>query len=120
MCTERSTIENCHGLCKGVVEAVAGMMVPRAASCGRDARGCARLGALQKNLPCHTPLALGGGVAGHSNIAMLFHLQGRYAEAQARFQIVLELGKRTLEEDHALMVPPLQPPAGGPSPTPSP
>ena len=66
------TIENRYDLCKGVLEAVAGMMVPGAASCGRDTQVCVRVGAHQKNVMCHTLLALGGGVAGHINIAMLF------------------------------------------------
>ena len=56
------TIENSNDLCKGRLEAVSGVMDPVAESCGRDAQVSA-CGGTQKNLTCHTPLALRAGVA---------------------------------------------------------
>ena len=63
------TIENSNGLCKGRLEAVAGVMDPVAESCGRDAQVARVWGHTKKSDVPHTPGAEGRSRAQHPHMA---------------------------------------------------
>jgi hypothetical protein len=63
------TIESSNGLCKGRLEAVAGVMDPVAESCGRDAQVARVWGHTKKSDVPHTPGAEGRGRAQHPHVA---------------------------------------------------